>query len=92
MAMISKTAKQPMEGAASAETPFGVATGAKKTAGSNAPAGAAWSADMKAPKHMGNFRTGDNTPGARGAIDKKIAVASEDVTKGMGGKVIKDMQ
>ena len=41
---------------------------------------------------MVTYRTGDNTPGARGAISKGVSVASEDVTKGMGGKVIKDMQ
>ena len=45
-----------------------------------------------APKVGGNYRTGDNTPGARGAISKGVSVASEDVTKGMGGKVIKDMR
>ena len=91
MAMISKNAKQPMEGAASATSPWGAATGAKQTAGSSAPAGAAWSEDMKAPKPMGNFRTGDTSGGPGGAIDKKVSVASEDVTKGMGGRVIKDM-
>jgi hypothetical protein len=86
MAMISKNAKQPMEGAASASMPWGAATGAKQT-GSGSDGGA-WSADMKAPKHMGNFRSGDTSGGA---IDKKVSVASEDVTKGMGGRVIKDM-
>jgi len=90
MAMISKSAKQPMEGISSATAPWGAAEGAKKTA--NGTDGGAWAADMKAPKPMGNFRTGDNTPGARGAISKGVSVASEDVTKGMGGKVIKDMQ
>jgi|DEB0MinimDraft_6_1074348.scaffolds.fasta_scaffold52547_2 hypothetical protein len=89
MAMISKNAKQPMEGAASASMPWGAATGAKQT-GSGSDGGA-WSADMKAPKHMGNFRSGDTSGGPGGAIDKKVSVASEDVTKGMGGRVIKDM-
>jgi len=91
MAMISKSAKQPMEGVSSATSPWGAAEGAKKTASGSAAQGAAWTEDMKAPKPMGNFRTGDNTPGARGAITKGARVASEDVTKGMGGRVIKDM-
>ena len=90
MAMISKSAKQPMEGASSASSPWGAAEGAKKT-GSGSDGGA-WAADMKAPKHYGNVRTGDNKPGARGAMTKGASVASEDVTKGMGGRVIKDMQ
>jgi len=47
---------------------------------------------MQATKVMGNFRTGDNKPGARGAITKGASAASEDVTKGMGGRVIKDMR
>ena len=89
MAMISKSAKQPMEGIASATAPWGAAEGAKKTG--NGSGGDAWAADMRAPKHMGNFRTGDNIPGARGAMTKGASVASEDVTKGMGGRVIKDM-
>lgn len=90
MAMISKNAKQPMEGASSASSPWGAAEGAKKT-GSGSDGGA-WAADMRAPKHYGNVRTGDNTPGARGPMTKGASVASEDVTKGMGGRVIKDMQ
>jgi hypothetical protein len=90
MAMISKSAKQPMEGASSASSPWGAAEGAKKT-GSGSDGGA-WAADMRAPKHMGNFRSGDTSGGPGGAIDKKVSVASEDVTKGMGGRVIKDMQ
>lgn len=90
MAMISKSAKQPMEGAAAAASPWGAAMGSKKTA--NGSDGGAWAADMRAPKPYGNLRTGDNTPGARGAMSKGVSVASEDVTKGMGGKVIKDMQ
>jgi hypothetical protein len=90
MAMISKSAKQPMEGASSATAPWGAAEGAKKTG--NGSGGDAWAADMRAPKHMGNFRSGDTTGGPRGAISKEVSVASEDVTKGMGGRVIKDMQ
>ena len=90
MAMISKSAKQPMEGAAAAASPFAAAEGSKKTA--NGSDGGAWSADMRAPKHYGNLRTGDNTPGARGAISKGVNSASEDVTKGMGGRVINDMK
>ena len=90
MAMISKSAKQPMEGIASATAPWGAAEGAKKTG--NGSGGDAWAADMRAPKHYGNLRTGDNTPGARGAISKGVNSASEDVTKGMGGRVIKDMK
>ena len=47
---------------------------------------------MRAPKQYGNLRTGDNTPGARGPITKGARVASESVTGGMGGRVIKDMK
>ena len=47
MAMISKNAKQPLEGKASAATPFTAAEGAMKTGtGSD---GGAWAADMRAP-------------------------------------------
>jgi hypothetical protein len=87
MAMISKSAKQPMEGISSAAAPSAKAAGA---AGSGKAV--KYVTDMQATKVMGNFRTGDNKPGARGAISKGVSVASEDVTKGMGGKVIKDMQ
>jgi hypothetical protein len=90
MAMISKNAKQPMEGVASATSPFGAAMGSKKTA--NGSDGGAWAADMKAPKPYGNFRTGDNKPGARGPMTKGVSVASENVTNGMGGRVIKNMK
>jgi hypothetical protein len=87
MAMISKSAKQPMEGISSAAAPSAKAAGA---AGSGKAVN--YVTDMQATKVMGNFRTGDNKPGARGAMSKGVSVASEDVTKGMGGKVIKDMQ
>ena len=90
MAMIGKSAKQPMEGVASAASPFAAAEGSKKTA--NGSDGGAWDADMRAPKQYGNLRTGDNTPGARGPITKGARVASESGTGGMGGRVIKDMK
>ena len=45
-----------------------------------------------APKVGGNYRTGDNKPGARGGLNGAAATAKEDVTRGMGGKVIKDMR
>lgn len=92
MAMISKSAKQPMEGMSSAgypsDKPIGdasahVAPGMKKGQGYM---------NEGAPKVAGNHRSGDNKPGARGAISKGASVASEDVTRGMGGKVIKDMR
>ena len=91
MAMIGKSAKQPNEGIASAAAPSRAAdgsNGANVTGGMKKGQGYM---DEGAPKIMGDFRTGDNNPGARGAISKGARVASEDVTKGMGGKVIKDM-
>lgn len=92
MAMISKQAKQPMEGMSSAgypsDKPIGDATA---SVGPGMKKGQGYM-NEGAPKVGGNYRTGDNTPGARGAISKGVSVASEDVTKGMGGKVIKDMQ
>ncbi|MEK9954216.1 MAG: hypothetical protein VW577_02300 [Pelagibacteraceae bacterium] len=90
--MISKSAKQPMEGIASAAAPSAAAEGSN---GPNVTGGMKKGAgymNQGAPSVMGGFRTGDNKPGARGAISKGVSVASEDVTKGMGGKVIKDMQ
>jgi len=87
MAMISKTAKQPKEGMGSASTPSATAMGSK---GKGTPV--QYVTYMEATKTMGNFRTGDNKPGARGATTGNASVAKEDVTKGMGGKVIKDMR
>ena len=92
MAMISKSAKQPVEGIASAAYPSDSAAGSN---GANVTGGmkkGQGSMNEGAPKVGGNYRTGDNTPGARGAVSKGVSVASEDVTKGMGGKVIKDMR
>jgi hypothetical protein len=92
MAMISKTAKQPMAGMASA---------AKPTDKPGGDASAHTDPSMKkgqgymnegAPKTMGGFRSGDTKAGARGSMAGKVSVAKEDVTKGMGGKVIKDMR
>jgi hypothetical protein len=92
MAMISKTAKDPMAGIASAAKPMDkpggdasayTAPGMKKGQGYM---------NEGAPKTMGGFRSGDNKPGARGGISGNVSVAKEDVTKGMGGKVIKDMR
>lgn len=89
MAMISKNAKQPMEGKASATAPWGAAEGAKKT-GSGSDGGA-WAADMRAPSPYGNFRTGDNIPGKKGGMAPSAKVANE-AGKGFGGRVIKDME
>jgi len=88
MAMISKSAKQPKEGMASAAAPASSAEGSYGKRGKEV----SYVTDMEATKVMGNFRTGDNTPGARGPMTKGASVASEDVTKGMGGRVIKDMR
>lgn len=87
MAMISKSAKQPKEGMGSASAPSATAMGSK---GKGTPV--QYGSHMQAVKTMGNFRTGDNKPGARGATAGSASVAKEDVTKGMGGKVIKDMR
>ena len=92
MAMISKNAKQPMEGMASASMPGMTAEGSN---GPNVTGGMKKGSGYMnegAPKVGGNYRTGDNTPGARGPITKGARVASESVTGGMGGKVIKDMK
>lgn len=109
MAMISKQAKQPMEGKSASVAPSAAAIGGSqrtsfqgssdgRSAGN--PAGNVGPGMKKgngyynegAPNTMGGFRTGDNKPGARGAMTKGARTASEDVTKGMGGKVIKDMR
>ena len=87
MAMISKSAKQPREGMASAANPTAQAEGSKGRG-----AAVKYVTDMQATKLMGNFRSGDVKPGARGAIPKGVNPAREDVTKGMGGRVIKDMR
>ena len=92
MAMISKSAKQPMEGMSSAGYPSDKQIGdASASVGPGMKKGQGYM-NEGAPKVGGNYRTGDNTPGARGAMSKGVSVASEDVTKGMGGKVIKDMR
>ena len=89
MAMISKNAKQPEEGRASAATPFTAAEGAMKTGtGSD---GGAWAADMRAPSPYGILRTGDNIPGKKGGMAGSVTVANES-GKGFGGRVIKDMK
>ena len=48
--------------------------------------------DEGAPKVGGNYRTGDTSGGPGGAISKEVNVTREDVTRGMGGRVIKDMK
>ena len=48
---------------------------------------------MQATKVMGNYRTPETQGGPKsGSIRKQSNAASEDVTRGMGGKVIKDMR
>jgi hypothetical protein len=92
MAMIGKSAKQPNEGMASAAYPSRAADGSNgANVGPGMKKGMGYM-DEGAPKVGGNYRTGDNTPGARGPITKGARVASESVTGGMGGKVIKDMK
>jgi hypothetical protein len=92
MAMISKTAKQPMEGMSSAgypsDKPIGDATA---SVGPGMKKGSGYM-NEGAPKVGGSYRTGDNKPGARGSLNGAAATAKEDVTRGMGGKVIKDMR
>ena len=84
MAMISKTAKQPMEGMSSAAYPSDKPLGdATAHVGPNMKKGSGYM-NEGAPKVGGNYRTG----GLNGAA----ATAKEDVTPGMGGKVIKDMR
>jgi hypothetical protein len=92
MAMISKTAKQPMAGIASAASPSDKPGGDATAYTDPSMKKGSGYIDEGAPKTMGGFRTGDNKPGARGGMSSKVSVAKEDVTKGMGGKVIKDMR
>jgi hypothetical protein len=89
MAMISKSAKQPKEGMASASAPSASATGSYGKRGKQVN----YVTDMQATKVMGNFRTPETSGGPKShSVNKRVTVASEDVTRGMGGKVIKDMQ
>ena len=91
MAMISKNAKQPMEGIASAAYPTMTAEGSN---GPNVTGGmkkGQGSMNEGAPKVGGGYRTGDNIHGKRGAMNKSVTVANE-AGKGFGGRVIKDMK
>jgi len=89
MAMISKEAKQPREGMASAASPMASADGSYNKKGKPVK----YVTDMQATKVMGNYRTPETQGGPKsGSIRKQSNAASEDVTRGMGGKVIKDMR
>ena len=90
MAMISQEAKQPKEGMASAAYPSDTAMGSygKKGKAVN------YTTHMQATKVMGNYRTPETEGGPKsgGAMNGNVSAAKEDVTRGMGGKVIKDMR
>ena len=74
MAMISKTAKQPMEGMSSAAYPSDKPLGdATAHVGPNMKKGSGYM-NEGAPKVGGNYRTGDNKPGARGGLKTSHAV------------------
>ena len=109
MAMISKQAKQPMEGKSSAAgvagAPGGGTTRSKFTGSSDSrKTGSTGQTNlMKATEGYINQgpNTMDTSGDARqfvsggpkgGSMAGKVSVAKEDVTKGMGGKVIKDMR
>ena len=48
---------------------------------------------MQATKVMGNYRTPETEGGPKsGSMNGNVSAAKEDVTRGMGGKVIKDMR
>jgi hypothetical protein len=91
MAMISKNAKQPMEGMASASMPGMTAEGSN---GPNVTGGMKKGSGYMnegAPKVGGGYRTGDNIPGKKGGMAPSAKVANE-AGKGFGGRVIKDMK
>ena len=110
MAMISKTAKQPMEQKASYASVSGPAQGGTQRTsyqGSNDPRKAGMSGQTKMLKDAkglidqgpdtmdtsgdaGEFVSGG--PKSGGNMAGRVSVAKEDVTRGMGGKVIKDMR
>ena len=110
MAMINKTAKQPMEQKASyAKVSDTAGGGTQRTGftGSNDPRGAGMSGQTKMLKEAkGLIDQGPDTmdtsgdasefvsggPKSGGNMGGMVSAAKEDVTRGMGGKVIKDMK
>ena len=110
MAMIKKTAKQPMEQKASyAKVSDTAGGGTQRTGftGSNAPRGAGMSGQTKMLKEApGLINQGPDTmdtsgdakefvsggPKSGGNMGGMVSPAKENVTAGMGGKVIKDMK
>ena len=110
MAMINKTAKQPMEQKASyAKVSDTAGGGTQRTGftGSNDPRGAGMSGQTKMLKEApGLIGQGPDTmdtsgdasefvsggPKSGGNMGGMVSPAKENVTSGMGGKVIKDMK
>ena len=110
MAMIKKTAKQPMEQKASyAKVSDTAGGGSQRTGftGSNDPRGAGMSGQTKMLKEApGLIGQGPDTmdtsgdasefvsggPKSGGNMGGMVSPAKENVTSGMGGKVIKDMK
>lgn len=109
MAMISKTAKQPMAGKASAAAvtgaPMGGTTRSQFTGTSDSRKTGAPNRNNMMKATEGYINQGPDTMDTSGDASEfvsggpkggnmkgKVSVAKEDVTKGMGGKVIKDMR
>lgn len=110
MAMISKTAKQPMEGKASyakvTDAAMGGTTRSKFTGSSDSRKTGATGQNNMMKATEGYINQGPDTmdtsgdasefvsggPKSGGNMAGKVTVAKEDVTRGMGGKVIKDMR
>jgi len=110
MAMISKTAKQPMEGKASyakvTGAPMGGTTRSKFTGSADSRKTGATGQNNMMKATEGYINQGPETmdtsgdasefvsggPKSGGNMAGKVSVAKEDVTRGMGGKVIKDMR
>lgn len=110
MAMISKTAKQPMAGKASAagvaSAPMGGTTRSKFTGSADARKTGMTGQNNMMKATEGYINQGPDTmdtsgdasefvsggPKSGGNMAGKVTVAKEDVTRGMGGKVIKDMR
>ena len=110
MAIISKTAKQPMEGKASYARVSGAPGGGterSKFTGSNDVRKTGMTGQTNQLKEAPGLidqgpvtmdTSGDASefvsggPKSGGNMAGKVTVAKEDVTRGMGGKVIKDMR
>lgn len=110
MAMISKTAKQPMEGKASyakvSGAPGGGTERSKFTGSADSRKTGATGQNNMMKATEGYINQGPDTmdtsgdasefvsggPKSGGNMAGKVTVAKEDVTRGMGGKVIKDMR